>query len=327
MIEQLQDITLCSAENYRQQLIEEIGGAKQRVLLEAMSLDAEPVTAEILEACQQARKRGPAVVLVYDRFSYALIGAKHGQAGINRFNQSLSSLESSGATLVKVGNSQVNPFAGRHHAKAAVVDNTVYVGGGVNLSSDSFSSHDYMWRIEDQKLADTLYDKLPQAAETRDDDQVLFQNDDYQVLLDAGKANQSLIYQRTCQLAESAESVYYVSKLMPDSQLLEILKTKPTQYWHNTVSSAKGFDKLALIIDQLKHRVDNKYLGQELIHAKFCVFVMSDGSKQAISGSHNFNSRGVKFGTQEIALQITNQAMCDQLIQFSQELSDPLVVN
>lgn len=320
MSQKLSRAEFCSAEEYGQQLTAGIDQAEERILLEAMTVDAEPKAAELLDACGEARKRGAAVILIYDRFSYPQARLKHGAAGLRRLKQSLADLESAGAAVVEVGQRQLNPFAGRHHAKAAIIDDAVYVGGGVNLSSDSFRWHDYMWRFDDQPLADALYHQLPLVATSRQRDQTLYRDTGYEVLIDAGQPGQSLIYDRTCQLAEAAKSAYYVSKLMPDKQLLQALRSIDSRYWYNRIDTASGFDKLALAIDGVKHRLDNNYQGSELIHAKFCVFVMPDGSKQAISGSHNFNWRGVEFGTQEIALHITDQEMCDLLIEFAEQL-------
>jgi len=52
------------------------------------------------------------------------------------------------------------------------------------------------------------------------------------------------------------------------------------------------------------------------LHAKFIIFTMKDGSKTAISGSHNFAYTGVLFGTREIALETTNPQVIGQLESF-----------
>ena len=52
------------------------------------------------------------------------------------------------------------------------------------------------------------------------------------------------------------------------------------------------------------------------LHAKFIIFTMKDGSKVAITGSHNFAYTGVLFGTREIALETNDPSIISQLESF-----------
>jgi phosphatidylserine/phosphatidylglycerophosphate/cardiolipin synthase-like enzyme len=306
---------------YHTQLLTSIDEAEDRILLETMVLDQEGDMDEIMNACLHARKRGVGVLMVYDIFSHMGIIGKQGVGTLHRFQERLRQLEEEGAIIHRVGSRQINPFAGRHHAKAALIDDHTYIGGGVNLTGDSFETRDFMLRYDNELLTQALYDTLPQAALERSHDQVLFADDTTEILLDAGNKKQSLIYDRTCDLAEQAVKAYYVSKLAPDGRLLNILKDKDTQYWYNSIQSANNFDKLAIFIDQSKVRINNNYQDTAVLHAKFCVFQLEDGTYEAITGSHNFNSRGVAFGTQELAIHTKDQALCAQLIEFANNLS------
>ena len=58
------------------------------------------------------------------------------------------------------------------------------------------------------------------------------------------------------------------------------------------------------------------YKKKPYIHAKFIIFTMKDGSKVAISGSHNFAYTGVLLGTREIAIETTNKDFIGQLESF-----------
>lgn len=306
---------------YASQLLSSINEAEDRILLETMVLDHTGEMDAIMKACLHARKRGVGVLMVYDIFSHMRIVTKQGPGGFQAFQSRLEELEDEGASIHRVGTRQINPFAGRHHAKAVLIDNHAYIGGGVNLTNDSFETRDFMLRYDNELLTQALYDTLPQAALDRSHDQVLFSDDTTEVLLDAGRKKESLIYDRTCELAERAVKMYYVSKLAPDGKLLDILKDKDTQYWYNTIQSATNFDKLAIYIDQAKAKTDNNYNGSDILHAKFCVAQLADGTYEAITGSHNFNSRGVAFGTQELAIHTKDQALCGQLIEFANNLS------
>lgn len=312
---------LCIAsKDYHQYLLASIAAAKQRILLETMDFDSVGRMKSIVEACVQAHKRGVQVTLIYDIHSYSNVKREYGQVGVAELQQWEHTAQMLGLTVHTVGARGLNPFAGRHHAKTALIDDSVYIGGGVNLTSSSFAAHDFMLRYDNAALAQTLYDALPQAALERAADVVLFADDTTEVLLDAGIKHRSLIYDRTCELAQKATKVWYVSMLAPDGQLVRLLQQKDTQYWYNLLSGAISFGKLAIIIDQIKARVPNNYRSDALLHAKFCVFQLPDGTYEAITGSHNFNSRGVVFGTQELAIHTKDQTLCAQLIEFANNL-------
>jgi phosphatidylserine/phosphatidylglycerophosphate/cardiolipin synthase-like enzyme len=321
MTEPISNPKLHTAEgDYHSKLLSSIEEAENRILLETMVLDQAGEMDVIMDACLHARKRGVGVLMVYDIYSHLGIIGKQGLGNYQAFQSRLTELETEGAIVHRVGARQINPFAGRHHAKAAIIDDHAYIGGGINLTGDSFETRDFMLRYDDELLAQTLYDTLPQAALDRSSDQILFADETTEVLLDAGNKNESIIYDRTCELAERAANIYYVSKLVPDGKLLDILKTKDVQYWYNTVQSATNFDKLAIYIDQAKVEIDNNYSNEAVLHAKFCVAQLPDGTYEAITGSHNFNSRGVAFGTQELAIHTKDQELCQRLIAFAESL-------
>jgi len=52
------------------------------------------------------------------------------------------------------------------------------------------------------------------------------------------------------------------------------------------------------------------------LHAKFMLFELKDGTKTLVSGSHNFSERGVRYGTQEIAIRSTDEKLWEQLYDF-----------
>ncbi len=247
----------------------------------------------------------------------------HGISALGKFRRTLNTLRDHEVKLYEVGKRELNPFAGRNHAKVVITDDTVLIGGGINLSHVSFETKDFMFRYDDKVLADSLYDQLPEAALSRPQDAIIHISDQFNVLLDGGNKDKSLIYDETCALAEQAAKVWYVSKLFPDGRLLDILQTKDTQYWFNTVGSAANFDKIAIAIDRFRNgsTVANRYRGRDVLHAKFCVFEDEEGNRSAMSGSHNFNSRGIKFGTQELAVLSFDPEVCQELIDFAIALS------
>jgi cardiolipin synthase len=58
------------------------------------------------------------------------------------------------------------------------------------------------------------------------------------------------------------------------------------------------------------------YTRNRYLHAKFMIFTMPDGSKVALTGSHNFVYAGVLLGTREIALETRNPKIIRQLESF-----------
>lgn len=306
---------------YKDTLINAIDQTSARLLLEAMNVDHIGDMHDVLEATMRARKRGAEVLMVYDGYSYPTALLKHGPHGVLKLKNRLKDLEQAGVSLHRVGKLEANPFAGRHHAKAVVADNTVFVGGGANLTHDTFETKDFMLRFESEALADTLFADLPRSARERIADDTLYTHNGDELLLDSGLKGSSVIYDRVCELAEKAEKVWLVSKLAPDGKLLEILSNKESKLWYNTLASASFFDSIAISIDQNRQNLHNLYSSEQEIHAKFCVFEMPDGTYEVVTGSHNFNSRGVKFGTQEIALQSKDQLLAKELIDFADSLS------
>jgi len=307
-------------QDYHVDLVNSIDAAEEQVLLETMNIDNVDRMHDVLEACRRARKRGAYVVMLYDIYSYPTIGLKYGPLALQRFNRHMKSLEEDGVDMVKVGGVEINPFAGRHHAKAVIADSMVYAGGGINLTDDSFDTRDYMFKFDDKSIADKLFKTLPELAQDRPEQAEIALDDQTNMLVDGGVKNKSIILDRAKDLANRAQSLHYVSKLAPDGELRDILAKKEVDYWYNSISSSGGFDKLAIMIDSPSVKDENLYKDSAMLHAKFLVGSMPDGTLEAIAGSHNFNSRGVEFGTQEIAFHTRDQAMCQRLLDFADSL-------
>ena len=308
-------------ENYQSVLLSAIENASERVLLETMNLDHLGGMGEVLDATLTARKRGAEILMVYDRYSYLSILGSSGLRALRTFHSRLNKLKLSGVDLQVVGRRQVNPFAGRHHAKAVVADNTVFFAGGINLSNSSFKTKDFMMEIESGDIADLLYDELPAIAVDRAVDEVLYDDGTNRLLIDGGQPGKSLIYDTVCELASKATKAWYVSKLAPDKHLRNLLEQIDSTYIHNLPATANLFDSVAIAIDQKKYPVKNSYSTDQELHAKFCVFQMPEGHLESVSGSHNFNSRGVAFGTQEMALHTKDQRLAADLLKFASQLS------
>jgi cardiolipin synthase len=63
-------------------------------------------------------------------------------------------------------------------------------------------------------------------------------------------------------------------------------------------------------------RQQTSYRRSAYLHAKCIIFEHEDGTKTAITGSHNFVHGGVLLGTREVALETSDSSIIEQLETF-----------
>ena len=138
------------------------------------------------------------------------------------------------------------------------------------------------------------------------------------MLLDGGKINRSIIYKHAVRLAKKAESILLVSQYCPAGELARILKKKPaTSIYFNPKGSAKDpVNNIMIGTRSTVKSLTTSYRRPRYLHAKFMIGIMPDGTKLAITGSHNFSTLGVRAGTREIALETSDPGIIDQLERF-----------
>jgi hypothetical protein len=302
--------TVVEAQAYINRLKQMLPKAKKRIVFTAMVIRSGPVTEELLRPLVAAAKRGVAVHVLLDRFTLTL-AARPNNTDAASFKQAkadtlavFDDIKAAGGRVSFVGKKALNPYAGRYHAKITVIDDAVFSFGGVNMSDESYDNIDYMLHTTDHHLADALEQLVAQNAQgepARDVGIPLAGGDE--VLFDAGQKRQSIIYNRACQLARQAETVWYVSQMAPTGALAKLLAATRTTYFANQPSKTGWRPAtLAQWLDQHTNGLENQYEGAPYIHAKFILYSLKNGQKALLSGSHNFSWRGVAFGTQEIAL-------------------------
>jgi hypothetical protein len=121
-------------------------------------------------------------------------------------------------------------------------------------------------------------------------------------------------------LAEIAEKVVFVSQYCPTGKLARILKKHgKVKLYYNKPANAPGLNKFVIAFSAFVSGLKTSYRKKAYVHAKFIIFTMADGSKRAITGSHNFAYTGVLLGTREIALETGDSAIIDQLETFLHE--------
>jgi cardiolipin synthase len=144
----------------------DIGTARERVLVQAMTFEGDATGRAVAAALQQSPARDRRVlvddysrVVVSDRFvlSPHYMASASFRAEVRATGEMFRALAAGG-----VGVRRTNPIAGRlyryglrNHKKLIVADRVAYIGG-VNFSDHNFAWHDLMLRIEGAGPADFL---------------------------------------------------------------------------------------------------------------------------------------------------------------------------
>lgn len=303
---------LLNTREYYNDLQKTFAEANHRIVVTAMLVTKDPTTTPLLEELLAAAKRGVQVAIVVDVFTKFHENSQRWQETLAFFTL----LESAGAKIVIIGKLGLHPYAGRCHIKATIVDNTVYSFGGVNFDRTAFGFADYMLKTHQMQLADELYALIDLLGTPRLPDHKTSLSHHHTLLFDGGRPGKSIIYETACRLARHARNIYYVSQMCPSGELAKIFAAKNTACYFNRVAQTGFPGNFALAFDQQRFGITNLYNHQTYIHAKFILFENADGSRELLSGSHNFSWRGVAYGTKEIALHSTDPDLWHQLYSF-----------
>lgn len=312
--------------DYIQQATELIQKAQTRVFLIAMVIADHPATHQLLVALEEAAQRGVAVSVTADIFTYGEVSGgflpiKYYSPGVRNVNQMVKRLKTAGVKFLWLGRGRMTLLNGRTHTKWCVVDDTCFVFGGVNIYQGGVAENvDYMFRLENNRLADRLgYEQKRIAKAERSSTNypsVTYELDGNSVLIDGGIIAHSVIYRRAIELAREASHILFVSQYCPTGKLARILKKKDVELYFNRPEQANQLNLALIRLSMLTSGFKTLYKKESYLHAKFLIFTMKDGSKVAITGSHNFAFTGVLFGTREIALETADPAIIDQLESF-----------
>ncbi|MCL2038020.1 phosphatidylserine/phosphatidylglycerophosphate/cardiolipin synthase family protein [Candidatus Saccharibacteria bacterium] len=319
--------------DYMEQAAKAVRRAKKRVFLIGLTLFRSDSTGQLLDAMITAAQRGIEVHVAADFATY--INAMRGIRDLpltyrNRSARAVTSLgkdlTAAGAQFRWLGRQYGYLFMGRTHSKWLVVDNMVFSFGGVNIDRDSnFRNHtDYMFRIESQELADLLVNEQV-AIEKVDKKGRTARNHSSKisigkVLFDGGKPGRSMIYDTALRLARQASEILLVSQHCPTGRLGKVLAQKPSRIYFNQLKNVDSKqNQLMIRLGKPSMRRNNLYNRAKYLHSKFMVFTMPDGSRRAITGSHNFVAASSRLGTREVALETDDEKIISQLEKFFHE--------
>lgn len=316
---------LLEAERYYTSLLQDIPTAKKRIVIAAMTILWGGRTGPIFVMLQDALKRGVQVTVLLDNYTRLVrfMPLKTPPSGKERLQQTFRTLENlsaQGAKVFNFGKIGLIPQKGRCHVKITLIDDTSYSFGGVNFVDEMFGNTDYMLKSKGAELADHLEQLVKRISRTRPPllDEEVRLNKDNSVLFDGGRPKRSLIYERACELASQAKKIYFVSAMAPSGELARLLAENGASIYSNRPEDLLPLEGMAQAFDLQKHRTENRYKGDTHIHSKTMLFEMPSGRKVVLSGSHNFNYRGVSYGTQEICLHSTDTALWEQLYKYIQ---------
>lgn len=235
-------------------------------------------------------------------------------------NKMVKRLKKAGVTFQWLGRGRVTLYHGRTHTKWCIIDNTIFSFGGVNLYSGGIQNVDYMFELHNEALANRLAQEQIriQKAEKNSTNfpSFAYEQDGLTVLIDGGIIGQSIIYRRALELSEQATRITYVSQYGPTGRLAQRIKKVPSRLYFNRSNQAAGKNKVALIYSRIVSGLRTEYTRARYLHAKCIIFTLKDGSKIALTGSHNFAQTGVLLGTREIALETKDPAVIKQLEKF-----------
>jgi cardiolipin synthase len=320
------DMKLLLPLDYVRQATELVRKAEKRIFLIAMVIADHPATHELLAAIEDAARRGVKVAVTADIFTYGEVSGgflplRYYSPGVKEVNHMVKRLKAAGVKFLWLGRGHVTILNGRTHSKWCVIDDTCFVFGGVNMYQEGVAENtDYMFRVENNRLADRLvYEqgRIAKAERTSTNyPSVTYELEGNSVLIDGGIIAHSVIYRRATELARDAKHIVFVSQYCPTGKLARIFKTKNVDLYFNRPEEAVGFNRALIRLSMLTSGFKTLYKKEPYIHAKFLIFTMKDGSKVAITGSHNFAYTGVLFGTREIALETTDPAIISQLETF-----------
>ncbi len=317
---------LLSPHEYIRQATAAITKAKRRVSFISMIVTEDDSTTALIDALASAARRGVDVQVAGDMFTYAelsgqFIPAHYYSKKVRSSTRMARTLSDAGVRFYWLGRLNVTTVSGRTHSKWCVVDDTVFSFGGVNLYEVAIANTDYMFRLEDQVLADSLCSEQQRIIKSDRNrsayrSRTLSLGDTGTVLFDAGLFGDSIIYRRVCELTQKARKVTYVSQYCPTGKLSKYLKRTESTLYFNSWQTADSFNRFVIRTGMLITHHTTLYARPAYLHAKCMLFEMSDGSKIAITGSHNFVHGGVLLGTREIALETKEPDVIAQLEKF-----------
>lgn len=322
---------------------QEAKNAKHRVWAQAMEVESGEVTETFLQIFRDAAKKGIDTRMHADYYSLLFTDGtfnywpfvstefrRKRRKRLKRQQVLAVSLRETGVRFIYTNPpsliDRVFPARGRNHMKIVIVDTTSWIGG-VNFHDENFTIQDVMVKITDPTITAEIsyvYERIDRRESLRD--MAIQCTEDTTLIIDSGMINRSIILKHAVDLVNKAErKIQIISPLIPDADLLAALNRGKKQGKDIEIIAPKAREMTGIykLVDEFNDFV-MKFRGVVLpihfkdfmLHAKILIV---DGN-EVIVGSHNFSSRGVRMGTEEIAIQSTNKTLLMNLKKFYENL-------
>jgi phosphatidylserine/phosphatidylglycerophosphate/cardiolipin synthase-like enzyme len=332
---------LISSYDYQQTLISKIKDAHKYVYIQAMAIEFTSDLESLVDAIISASVRGIEVKINIDWYSKMYTGShinkypivrdslKMKVDNINRENKKYINMLIENNVKITYINKPVPligeyiPFVGRNHMKFILIDDSIFIGG-INISKNAFLYVDFMVECQNSRLHASMI-QIFENEKTN----ILSENKEIQILedtdllVDAGRIGQSLIYKRSLDLIDNAtRSIEYISQFHPSIDILyAMMKAQKRGVDIKIITYDKKFANNKIIngIDNslfylFSNKINVKYHNEKYVHAKLIITdIDKDKGGTAIFGSHNFSPFGVFFATAEIALKTTHTPLVQDL--------------
>jgi phosphatidylserine/phosphatidylglycerophosphate/cardiolipin synthase-like enzyme len=333
-------VTLYSAPEYFGELTARIAAARKgdSVLLGTMAFAPEDeAISRLFLALNNAAARGVSVTVLVDAYPFLIqdgyrLGPLFFHSSLKgslpkAFRLPLAVLEELAAaggsyTIINLPKRRFDlPLGGRSHLKYAVINDWVYIGG-CNL--DSADRLDMMVGQRNVAFADWLGELAKRTiqegsvrAALSGHNQEFALSEDSRILLDAGVAGSSLIFEQalrlideaqehilmTCQFFPNDVTARHLRRAIARGVRVELYYNQPQKHdFPNNILHyvVRSFEKLRLPKSLFVHEVGKD---KPFLHAKLLV-----SEKGVMIGSHNYVTAGVNLGTAEISLFSSDRA-------------------
>lgn len=342
---QAENFTVLTPLDFIKDVEQEAKKAKYRVWAQAMEVESGEVTETFLQVFRMAAKRGIDTRLHADYYSLLFTDGIFNywpfvsSAFRRKRHQRLKKQQALAASFKEAGIQflytnppsildRLFPARGRNHMKIVLIDMIAWIGG-VNFHDDNFAIQDVMVKITDPAISMEIayvYERIDRRESLRD--MAIQCTDETTLLIDSGMINRSIILRHAVDLVKNAEKkIQVISPLIPDADLLRALNTAKKQGREVDIIAPKAgemsgiyqlVDEFNDFVMKFRHLTLPIQFKDFMLHAKILIV----DEREIIVGSHNFSSRGVRMGTEEIALQSTNKVLVQNILRYAKNLSE-----
>lgn len=346
------EFTLESSQEFIYDIIFSVEQAKDRVWLEFMQFESGEIMSQLVDALIAAKERGVDVSFHIDK--YAKNFTRVGKRDVWRLSQILRNpteeisgldertlkqrnrftteydiekMQAAGIVVFQsaTGRQKYIPFVGGgNHRKFAIVDDTAWLGTPNLTDADISGMDNFMLRTQSEEFVRVLEDIFtnPPQQDTvyRSSQEQVANGIDWELLVDAGKPNHSIIYDRALEMIEGAEEkIEFVTQYWPKGKLEQALIKR----------AKEGLDVRVVIQTHGDHRLwrypfkigfqsfmrYKEYSGLEILLPKKSTHtkgLVVDG-KAALFGSNDLFDLSKIAGVKEVSLYTENPDLVEQI--------------